>query len=221
MSKVHGFIKYGLMVGLLFLLYNAHFDLLTIPGTIKGATVISTALLLLYAVERYRDRLARGLGESQEQGAQLKVALSERALSGMAFSERLKAVFLLFPALGCFVFTPERPWFGASIALFSAQGLYDAWWFKKHPNSELSIVKKGVLLRMKFPFLIPFRSLKRLDLKYDSLYFIQWDGEVTHFPLSYLPSERRSEVMGELIRTLEKEHVFVSAALKERFPLPA
>ncbi len=221
MSRVHGFIKYGLMAGLLFLLYNAHFGLLTIPGTTKGATIISAALLLLYAVERYRDRLARSLGESKEQGTQLKVTLSERALSGMVFSERLKALLLLFPALCCFFFTPERPWFGASIALFSVQGLYDAWSLKRHPNSELSIVKKGVLLRMKFPFLIPFRSLKRLDLKYDSLYFIQWDGQVTHFPLSYLPSERRSEVMGELIKTLEKEHVFVSAALKERFPLPA
>ncbi|MFB6307135.1 MAG: hypothetical protein ABEH43_09160, partial [Flavobacteriales bacterium] len=171
---------------------------------------IALGILLLFLINLYKEYLIKQIQKEFNEENYSKLPLTQKASNDISFKNKIQILLLSFPLLITLFTLPEYPHVSFSILLFVGKSIKDA---QNAKNKQFSLYLNNSVLKsdLEKPRSISFDDLKKLDVKYNTLFFIYNDNNITTIPLTYLPNSGSDiEWKEKFIKYLDKNNVYVT-----------
>lgn len=194
--------------------YNTHFDLIRIPKKEELHIALSVLCFLLFLLGLYHDRLSRQTRLRTLRTDHRVFPYGRQASQDLLFREGLIAFLLFIPVIPALLRFPEQPYLGLALFLFPLHGMIRGYRIQRMLDMELLIGEDRVAFPLRSTRSILYQELRRVEIKYEYLYFILKDDRVECLPLEFL-AERKQEALDLLGEKLASEGISGSEQFHE------
>lgn len=194
--------------------YNAHFDLIQVPRIQDVHIALSLLCSLLFLTGLYHDRLSRRMMARARDKEHEAFPMSRRASDELLFREALIGFLFFIPVIPALLIFPNAPHLGLALFLFPMHGMIRAYRTKRMTGMQLIVGDDRIVYPLRSNRSILYEEIKRVDIKYDYIYFIRKDHRVETLPLEFLPDEE-GRAWGRLSERLGAYEVKGSEKLQE------
>ena len=169
--------------------YNAHFDLIRIPRLEDVHVALSLLCFLLFLSGLYHDHLSRRTMKQARETEHEAFTLDRSASNDVLFRESLISFLLFIPVIPALIRFPSEPHLGLALFLFPMHGLIRGYRTLRRLGMRIIIGEDRIVYPLRSTRSILYEELKRVEIKYDHLYFVRKDGRVETFPMEFLQNE--------------------------------
>lgn len=169
--------------------YNSYFDLIEVPKLREVHVALSLLCFLLFLTGLYHDHLSRRMMIRARDTEHEAFPMTRKASDDLLFRESLIGFLLFIPVIPALLSFPNEAHLGLATFLFPMHGMIRAYRTKRMTGMQLIVGEDRIVYPLRSNRSILYEELKRVEVKYDHIYFIRKDHRVDTLHLEFLPEE--------------------------------